>query len=94
MSLFLALIGGMGGAALAIVIPPLLHLRLFVFSAENADKAPDKCAAARDIALTLFGVTVGILSTVFSMQELIASFTHEDTPVPQILVFPDTPVPS
>eukprot|EP01062_Namystynia_karyoxenos_P046779 TRINITY_DN35146_c0_g1_i1.p1 TRINITY_DN35146_c0_g1~~TRINITY_DN35146_c0_g1_i1.p1 ORF type:complete len:611 (+),score=181.60 TRINITY_DN35146_c0_g1_i1:110-1942(+) len=31
MGLFLALIGGMGGAFLAIILPPLLHLRLCVF---------------------------------------------------------------
>eukprot|EP01061_Rhynchopus_euleeides_P042783 TRINITY_DN74638_c0_g1_i1.p1 TRINITY_DN74638_c0_g1~~TRINITY_DN74638_c0_g1_i1.p1 ORF type:complete len:586 (+),score=203.81 TRINITY_DN74638_c0_g1_i1:237-1994(+) len=81
MSVFLALIGGMGGSALAVIIPPLLHLRVFVYSNESIQKGVSRLAAAKDIFLVLLGITLGCLSTYFSFVDLINKFKG-DTPAP------------
>eukprot|EP01063_Lacrimia_lanifica_P016038 TRINITY_DN22668_c0_g1_i1.p1 TRINITY_DN22668_c0_g1~~TRINITY_DN22668_c0_g1_i1.p1 ORF type:complete len:550 (+),score=166.12 TRINITY_DN22668_c0_g1_i1:59-1708(+) len=74
MSLFLALVGGLGGAALAIIIPGLLHYRLCVIDRGEYSKL--SITAIKDVFLIVFGVSVAILSTYFALSELLTSFTE------------------
>ena len=71
MSVFLALIGGMGGSALAVIIPPLLHLRVIVYSNEAIQKGISKFHATKDVLIILVGVFLGVISTYVSFVELL-----------------------
>eukprot|EP01065_Artemidia_motanka_P017845 TRINITY_DN21248_c0_g1_i1.p1 TRINITY_DN21248_c0_g1~~TRINITY_DN21248_c0_g1_i1.p1 ORF type:complete len:623 (+),score=212.63 TRINITY_DN21248_c0_g1_i1:89-1957(+) len=76
MGLFLALIGGLGGSFMAIIMPPLLHLRLVVLptrrgSEEGACGSGRWWTMVKDCALVGIGLTVACWSTYMSAAELV-----------------------
>eukprot|EP01059_Diplonema_ambulator_P004536 TRINITY_DN14249_c0_g1_i3.p3 TRINITY_DN14249_c0_g1~~TRINITY_DN14249_c0_g1_i3.p3 ORF type:complete len:114 (+),score=17.05 TRINITY_DN14249_c0_g1_i3:226-567(+) len=80
MSLFLALIGGMGGSALAVIIPPMLHLKIIVFGKDASEYSP--MVIVKDCLVIVFGIMAGCFSTYFSLLELIESFAPEGGELP------------
>eukprot|EP00755_Sulcionema_specki_P022016 Sspe_Gene.13727::Locus_4715_Transcript_1_1_Confidence_1.000_Length_1729::g.13727::m.13727/K14209/SLC36A, PAT; solute carrier family 36 (proton-coupled amino acid transporter) len=72
MSLCLAVIGGLGGSALAIILPPLLHLKVIVFAPSSDPSTRSTLVIVRDCALASFGVAMMALSTFFSIKQFFA----------------------
>eukprot|EP01060_Flectonema_neradi_P037239 TRINITY_DN743_c2_g1_i2.p1 TRINITY_DN743_c2_g1~~TRINITY_DN743_c2_g1_i2.p1 ORF type:complete len:377 (+),score=45.52 TRINITY_DN743_c2_g1_i2:445-1575(+) len=80
MSTFLVLIGGIGGAALAVIIPPLLHLRLVIFNPKSTQKI-NYLVVAKDISLVVFGIVCGSLATFDSLKEMLTGEEVSDVTV-------------
>ena len=72
MSTFLVLIGGIGGAALAVILPPMLHLKLIIFNPKS-NKKVNYLIVLKDVSLTMFGIVCGVLATYDSLKEMLMS---------------------